>query len=79
MGRSPRIFQGAETDPSVLRVFHEALAHWQPVRQTVLNYRKDGSTFWVEIDLVPLSDQDGWYTYWVSVQRECTGQGSRSR
>jgi hypothetical protein len=54
-----------------MRVFHEALASWQPVRQKVPNYCKDGSSFWVEIDLVPLQDQDGWHTYWVSVQREC--------
>jgi len=71
LGRSPRLFQGPDTDPQAIRVFHEALRHWQPVRQIVLNYRKDGSTFWVEIDISPLEDIDGWYTYWVAVQREC--------
>lgn len=71
VGRTPRIFQGPKTAPEALRVFHEAMASWQPVRQTVLNYRNNGTTFWVEIDLVPLKDQDGWHTYWVSVQREC--------
>ena len=70
IGRSPRLFQGPNTDPAALRTFHDALVHWQPVRQTVLNYRKNRSTFWVEIDLSPLADQDGWYTYVVSVQRE---------
>jgi len=70
IGRSPRLFQGAKTDPAALRTFHDALVHWQPVRQTVLNYRKNRSSFWVEIDLSPLADQDGWYTYVVSVQRE---------
>ncbi|KEF42909.1 MAG: hypothetical protein ER33_03295 [Cyanobium sp. CACIAM 14] len=71
LGRSPRLFQGPATDPAALRSFHAALRHWQPVRQRVLNYRKDGSIFWVEIDIAPLEDSDGWYTYWVSVQREC--------
>lgn len=73
LGRSPRIFHGPQTDPAALRIFHEALRHWQPVRQVVRNYRKDGSSFWVEIDIAPLEDSDGWYTYWVSVQRECHG------
>jgi hypothetical protein len=49
--------------------------HWQPIRQTVLNYRKNGSSFWVEIDITPLADSDGWYTFWVSVQRECKPPG----
>ena len=70
LGRSPRIFQGPNTDPAAIRTFHQALLHWQPVRQTVLNYRKGGSSFWVEIDINPLADSDGWYSYWVSVQRE---------
>jgi PAS domain S-box-containing protein len=73
LGRSPRLFQGPDTDPAALSVFHEALRHWQPVRQRLLNYRKDGSGFWVEIEITPLEDSDGWYTYWVSVQRECEG------
>lgn len=73
LGRSPRMFQGADTDPQAIATFHEALRHWQPVRQSVLNYRKDGSSFWVEIDIAPLEDADGWYTYWVSVQRESRG------
>ena len=70
LGRSPRLFQGPDTDPAAIHTFHEALLHWQPVRQTVLNYRKGGASFWVEIDITPLADSDGWYSYWVSVQRE---------
>lgn len=71
LGRSPRIFQGPLTDRDALFSFHQAMRHWQPTRQKVLNYRKNGSTFWVEIDIAPLADRDGWYTFWVSVQREC--------
>jgi len=70
LGRSPRLFQGPDTDRAAIRTFRQAMEHWQPARQTVLNYRKDGSTFWVEIDITPLADSDGWYSYWVSVQRE---------
>jgi PAS domain S-box-containing protein len=71
LGRSPRIFQGPLTDRDALLCFHQAMRHWQPTRQKLLNYRKNGSTFWVEIDIAPLADRDGWYTFWVSVQREC--------
>jgi len=79
LGRSPRMFQGPRTDPAALRTFREALMHWQPVRQVVLNYRKNGSTFWVEIDLSPLCDHDGWHSFWVSVQRECREPQRQSR
>lgn len=72
LGRSPRIFQGPLTDRDAVFSFHQAMRHWQPTRQTLVNYRRNGSTFWVEIDIAPLADRDGWYTYWVSVQRECS-------
>ncbi len=78
LGRSPRIFQGPDTDPAALRTLREAMRHWQPARQKLLNYRKDGSGFWVEIDIAPLEDSDGWYTYWVSVQRDCRRPGRSS-
>lgn len=71
LGRSPRLFQGPETDRDALLCFHQAMRHWQPTRQKVLNYRRNGTTFWVEIDIAPLADRDGWYTFWVAVQREC--------
>ena len=74
LGRSPRLFQGPSTDRKALQSFREAMSHWQPVRQTVLNYRKNGTTFWVEIDIAPLEDRDGWYSYWASIQRESRPQ-----
>ena len=76
LGRSPRLFQGPDTDPAAIQTFREALEHWQSVRQTVLNYRKGGSSFWVEIDITPLADSDGWFSYWVSVQREMRRPGA---
>ena len=36
----------------------------------LLNYRKDGTTFWVELSIVPVADENGWFTHWVSVQRD---------
>lgn len=75
--RSPRLFQGPDTDRAALRTLRDAMCHWQPARERLLNYRKDGSPFWVEIDSVPLEDSDGWYTYWASVQRECRGPAGR--
>ena len=72
LGRSPRILQGPGTDRAELDRVHASLQEWQPVTVELLNYRKDGSEFWVEIDIVPLADPDGWITHWVSVQRLVT-------
>ncbi len=34
--------------------------------------RKDGTEFWVELNIRPVADARGWYTHWVSVQRDIT-------
>ena len=71
-GETPRILQGPSTDPEPRRRIREALEWWRPVRVELLNYRKDGTEFWVELNIVPVFDDDGLYTHWISVQRETT-------
>ena len=70
LGQTPRMFQGPKTDPETRRKIREALEAWKPVQIEVLNYRKDGTEFWVELNIVPVANEKGWYTHWVSVQRE---------
>ena len=47
---------------------------WRNFNAEVLNYRKDGSTYWVEISIYPLRDPSGWFTHWVSLQRDVTSR-----
>jgi len=72
LGRSPRLFQGVETDQSERQRFRAALEAWQPVEVELLNYHRNGSTYWTEIKASPLVDAQGWFTHWVSVQRDVT-------
>lgn len=74
LGRTPRILQGPGTGRAALDRIRGAMARWQPVRQEVLNYTKAGRPFWNEIDMVPLADATGWYTHWISVERDITGR-----
>ena len=70
LGKSPRILQGPETSRAALDRIRNALAAWEPVRVEVMNYRKDGSAFMVDLGIHPVADSQGWYRYWVSIQRE---------
>jgi diguanylate cyclase (GGDEF)-like protein/PAS domain S-box-containing protein len=72
LGRSPRLFQGAETDEAARQRFRASLEAWQPLEVELLNYHRDGSTYWTEIKASPLADARGWFTHWVSVQRDVT-------
>ena len=72
LGKTPRILQGAKTNRQALDKVRKALETWQPVTVETVNYRKDGSEFWVEFSIVAVSNKQGHYTHWISVQRDIT-------
>jgi PAS domain S-box-containing protein len=74
IGKTPRILQGPKTNRAASDRIHKALKSWQPVREEMVNYRKDGSEFCVELSIVPVADERGWYTHWFAIQRDMTEQ-----
>jgi len=72
IGQNPRILQGPHTDLATLARIRKGLAAWQPVREEVLNYKKNGETFWQELNIFPLPNEAGHFTHWVSIQRDIT-------
>lgn len=72
LGRTPRLLQSERTDREALARLRAALAAWKPVEVELLNRRKDGTEFWVELSIAPVADERGWFTHWVSVQRDVT-------
>jgi diguanylate cyclase (GGDEF)-like protein/PAS domain S-box-containing protein len=74
IGKSPRILQGPLTDRSELKKLRSALEKWQDCRIEVLNYKKDGSTFWNQFEVTPIANEAGYYTHWISVQRDVSAR-----
>jgi diguanylate cyclase (GGDEF)-like protein/PAS domain S-box-containing protein len=72
LGQTPRILQGPKTDPASRAKLRDAFARWKPIEIELINYRKDGTEFWVELSIVPVANEAGWFTHWVSVQRDIT-------
>ncbi|WP_392531804.1 PAS domain S-box protein [Nostoc sp. C117] len=72
LGKTPRILQGSKTSRAELDKVWTALSRWETITVQVINYRKDGSEFWNEFSIVPIADQTGCYTHWISVQRDIT-------
>jgi len=72
LGKTPRILQGPNSNEHTLLEIRQALKNWQPIKREILNYKKNGEEFWVELDIKPVKNNKGWYTHWVSVQRDIT-------
>ncbi|MBC8141166.1 MAG: EAL domain-containing protein [Armatimonadetes bacterium] len=74
--QSPKMLQGIMTDPETVALLQEKLSLFQPVRVELINYRKDGSQFWVELNIQPIYDANGLPGGWMSVQRDISQQKS---
>ena len=72
IGLTPRILQGPDTSDAARVRLRAALRAWEPVEVELLNYHKDQTPFWVELSIVPVADENGMFTHWVSVQRDVT-------
>jgi diguanylate cyclase (GGDEF)-like protein/PAS domain S-box-containing protein len=72
IGNNPRILHGPDTDLATLARIRQGLAAWQPIREEVLNYKKNGEAFWQELNIFPLPNAAGEFTHWVSIQRDIT-------
>ena len=74
LGRCPRFLQGPRTQRSELDRVRSALQRAEPVSVRVINYTKDGREYWLEFNVVPITNAEGQCTHFVSIQRDITRQ-----
>ncbi|ADJ63952.1 PAS domain-containing protein [Herbaspirillum seropedicae] len=68
VGKNCRFLQGPETDRSVVAEVRRAVAERREIATELLNYRKNGSTFWNALFISPVYDQQGNLKYFFSSQ-----------
>jgi PAS domain S-box-containing protein len=74
VGRSPRILQGPNTDLRIFSDLREKLHARQTWEGQTVNYRKDGSEFWMEWSIVPLKNKRGEVYQYVAIQRDVSAR-----
>lgn len=72
LGKTPRLLQGPLTQRAELDRIRLALSSAQPVRAELINYKKNGEVFWIELDIVPVDYFSRGLTHWVAVARDIT-------
>ena len=72
MGRSPSLLQGQGSQRSEINRINAAIRTSQPVHAELINYKKDGTLFWIELDIVPVNVVQGVAAHWVSAARDIT-------
>lgn len=68
LGRNCRFLQGPLTDPRAVEKIRRGIEKGEDTTIVLLNYRKDGSTFWNQFFIAALRDGDGNIVNYLGVQ-----------
>nr|AML77714.1 putative LOV domain-containing protein [Diospyros malabarica] len=69
IGKSGRMFQGPKTDRRSVMEIREAIREERSIQISMLNYRRDGTPFWILFHMCPVfSREDGRVIHFVGVQ-----------
>lgn len=69
---SPRILYGERTDRKVLEILWESMEMKRPVEVELLVYTKNKEEFWSHMTVVPVQDNSGDYSHFISLIRDIT-------
>lgn len=70
IGKTPRVLQGDRTDHVERTEMKNRLKAGASVTSVIENYKKDGSTYWVQLSIYPAKDDDGNLVGWIAIQRD---------
>ncbi|HTO85774.1 MAG TPA: PAS domain S-box protein [Methylomirabilota bacterium] len=72
IGNTPRLLQGVKTNRAVLAALRSSLDVHRQFAGEVVNYRKGGREYSVELQIAPVAGPDGRPLYWLSLHRDVT-------
>jgi len=72
VGKNCRMLQGPGTDPAARAALREAIAAGKAFNIDLLNYRKDGTSFWNRVNIEPIKDRTDRITHFIGRQRDVT-------
>jgi PAS domain S-box-containing protein len=72
LGKNCRFLQGENTDPATIDEIRRSIQEERPCSVEILNYRKDGSTFWNLLSITPIRDESGRVTNFLGIQSDIT-------
>ena len=72
VGQSRQVFHGPNTDSRQLEKIRQALLDRKAIHVEMVNYRKDGTEFWVDMTVAPIINENNELTHFVSIERDAT-------
>ncbi len=72
VGKNPSVLQGPDTDKDTRLKIREAMSAGKRIRTQILNYTKSEQAVWMDINIVPIKNDQGQIAYFAAIERDLT-------
>lgn len=73
IGRKPgQLLQGPDSDRSTISYVRDRLCQRKGFKVELVNYTKTGRRYWVDIEVQPIYDDEGYLTHYMAIERDIT-------
>ncbi|SKA93198.1 PAS domain S-box-containing protein [Prosthecobacter debontii] len=73
MGKTPgSVLQGPDTDAVMVAYMRQQLLAGKGFKGEILNYHKNGSRYWLSLEVQPIFDEDGKVTNFMAIESDIT-------
>jgi PAS domain S-box-containing protein len=69
LGKSPSMFQGVDTCEKSRHAIKTAIDQLKPFKEVLLNYTKEGKTYYCEIEAYPQFCKKGFFLNYIALER----------
>lgn len=74
LGKTLHFLNGPDTAREEISRLNKAMQNWEICNVEFINYKKDGTPFWINTSMVPVTGKDGEYIQWVAIGRDISKQ-----
>lgn len=72
-GKKPgHLLQGKDTDLETVKRIRKYIEAKVPFRENILNYDKDGTPYWIQLNVTPVFDETGILTHFIAFELDVT-------
>jgi len=74
IGKSPNIFKGPKSDSDELKKLLRAIKNEEECLIETISYTKNKEEYWVRFSMIPIFNNEGVISHWISIQRDITDE-----
>jgi PAS domain S-box-containing protein len=72
--RDCRFLQNGHASEATRKALRDAIDNGHPCREVMLNFRKDGTSFWNELAIAPVDNEGDGRRYFIGIQKDVSAE-----